>query len=83
MVKHSEKETTGAYGADAKKTYFRTMKSIDASDDAQVEKVMSMCGDAVLKGLAVRVVVDTTPGEDTSVHALVENLRELPQCHFV
>ena len=53
------------------------------SDEAQVEKVMSMFGDAVLKGLAVRVVVDTAPEEDTSVHALVENLRELPQCHFV
>ena len=44
---------------------------------------MSMFGDAVLKGLAVRVVVDTHPGEDTSVHALVEQLRGLPQCHFV
>ena len=44
---------------------------------------MSMFGDAVLKGLAVRVVVDTAPEEDTSVHALVEQLRELTQCHFV
>ena len=44
---------------------------------------MSMFGDAVLKGLAVRVVVDTAPEEDTSVHALVEQLRELSQCHFV
>ena len=66
-----------------KKTYHRTLKSIDMSDDAQVEKVMSMFCDAVLKGLAVRVVVDTSPEEDTSVRALVENLRELPQCHFV
>ena len=59
------------------------MKSIDASDISQVEKVMLMCGDAVLKGLAVRVVMDTTPGEDTCVHALVEQLRALSQCHFV
>ena len=44
---------------------------------------MSMCGDAVLKGLAVQVVVETAPEEDTSAHALMENLRELPQCHFV
>ena len=44
---------------------------------------MSMFGDAVLKGLAVRVVVDTAPEEDTSVHALVEQLRELTQFHFV
>ena len=44
---------------------------------------MSMCGDAGLKGLAVRVVMDTTPEEDTGVHALVEQLRELPQCQFV
>ena len=58
------------------------MKSINASEAAPVEKVMSMLGDAVLKGLAVRVVLDTEPGTDTSVHALVEKLRELPQCHF-
>ena len=58
------------------------MKSIDASDISQVEKVMLMCGEAVLKGLAIRVVLDPTPEEDTSVHALVEQLRELPQCHF-
>ena len=44
---------------------------------------MSMFGDAVLKGLAVRIVVDTDPEEDTTAHALVEQLRELPQCHFV
>ena len=44
---------------------------------------MSMFGDAVLKGLAVRVVVDTVPEEDTTAHAFVEQLRELPQCHFV
>ena len=44
---------------------------------------MSMFGDAVLKGLSVRVVVDTAPEEDTGAHALVEQLRELPQCHFV
>ena len=42
-----------------------------------------MFGDAVLKGLSVRVILDTEPEEDTSVHALVEQLRELPQCHFV
>ena len=42
-----------------------------------------MFGEAVLKGLAVRIVVDTDPEEDTTAHALVEQLRELPQCHFV
>ena len=78
-----QRNSPGAYGTDEKKTYYRTLKSIDASDDAQVEKVMSMCGDAVLKGLAVRVVVDTSTEEGTGVHALVEQLRELPQCHFV
>ena len=78
-----QRHSSGAYGTDEKKTYYRTLKSIDTSDDAQVEKVMSMFGDAVLKGLAVRVVVDTAPEDDTSVHALVEQLRELSQCHFV
>ena len=66
-----------------KKTYYRTLKSIDTSDATQVEKMMAMCGGAIRKGLAVRVVVDTTPEDDTCAQALVEQLRELPQCHFV
>ena len=52
------------------------------SEDEEVGKVLSMFGDAVLKGLAVRVILDTAPEEDSSAHALVEQLRELPQCHF-
>ena len=52
------------------------------SDDEHAEKALSIFGDAVLKGLAVRVILDTAPEEDSSVHALVEQLRELPQCHF-
>ena len=47
-----------------------------------MENVISMFGDAVLKGLAVRVVVDTAPQEGAAVHALAEQLRGLPQCHF-
>lgn len=80
-IKHLIK--SGAYSTDEKKTYYRMHKSVNASDDEQVTKVISMFGEAVLKGLAVRVSLDPPPEEDTSVYALVEKLRELPQCHFV
>ena len=65
-----------------KKTYYRTLKSVNTTSTADVEKVMTMFGDAVLKGLAVRVIVDADPEEHTNVHAVIEQLRALPQCHF-
>ena len=76
-------KSQGAHGTDEKKTYYRTLKSIDTSNEEHVQKVLSMFGDGVLKGLAVRVVLDTDPDDNTSAHALVEQLRKLPQCHFV
>ena len=76
-------QSPGAHSTDEKKTYYRTLKSIDTSNDEHVKKVLSMFGEDVLKGLAVRVVLDTDPDDNTSAHALVEQLRKLPQCHFV
>ena len=72
----------GVYADSEKKMYYRMMQSIDTSNNEQTAKVISMFGDAVLKGLAVKVVLDPPPAPDTHSNALVEHLRELPQCHF-
>ena len=56
----------GAYGDSEKKTYYRMMKSIDASYHGQIVRVLSMFGDAVLRGLAVKVVLDPQPATDTN-----------------
>ena len=44
-----------------------------------------MLGDKVLNNLAVRVVVDRSDEieEDSEMHKFIEELRELPSCHFV
>ena len=44
-----------------------------------------MLGDKVLNNLAVRVVVDRSDEieEDSEMHTFIEELRELPSCHFV
>ena len=46
-------------------------------------RILSMLGDAMLKNLASRVVLDKTPDEDTACHAFIEQLRERPHLHFV
>ena len=73
---------TGAYDTDEKRVYYRVLKSIDVSDESQSSKVMVMLGDAVLKGLAVRVQLGTPPVTDSCAYFFIEELRSMPQCHF-
>ena len=70
---------------DAKPEYYRVRKGIDVSDGEQKDVVLQMFGDRVLRNLAVRVVVDGAADvdEDSEVHAFLEELREIPTCHFV
>ena len=70
---------------DAKQEYYRVKKGIDVSEGDQKESVLQMLGDKVLNNLAVRVVVDRSDEieEDSEMHTFIEELRELPSCHFV
>ena len=72
----------GAYGNDDKGAYYRVLKSIDVSDESQLNKFMAVLGNAVLKGLAVKVELDPAPVIDTCVYFFIEELRNMPQCHF-
>ena len=60
-------------------------KGIDVSDGDQKESILQMLGEKVLNNLAVRVVVDRSDEieEDSEMHTFIEELRELPSCHFV
>jgi hypothetical protein len=75
----------GAYyseGDTEARSYYRVLKNLNISDDTQTQKVMEMLGDAVFKGLALRVVVDKAPGEGTSVEKFLNELKACSQLHF-
>ena len=65
-----------------RRTYFRVMKSLDVSDDAQQDRVKQLVGDAVFKNLAMRVKVDKKPEEDSAVCAFISELKKIPCLHF-
>ena len=76
----------GAYfaedGGEENRKYYRVLKSIDVADTKQQERVLQMVGDRVFKNLALRVVLDSPPAQDTPVSAFVELLREKASLHF-
>ena len=58
-------------------------KSLDVSDEAQVDRVKQLVGDAVFKNLAMRVTLDKKPEADTPVDAFINSeLRKIPCLHF-
>ena len=76
----------GAYfsenDAEEDRKYFRILKSVDVSDKTQQDRVLEMFGDRVFKHLAIRVVLDTKPDENSDVETCVERLRDIPSLHF-
>ena len=74
----------GAYheGATEKeKTYFRVMKNLHAIGDKG--RLLDLLGRACFKNLALRVVVDKQPESGSAAAALIGELEEMPQLHFV
>ena len=65
-----------------RRTYFRVMKSLDVSDEAQQDRVKQLVGEAVFKNLAMRVKLDKKPEADTPVDAFVSELKTIPCLHF-
>ena len=62
-----------------KRKYFRILKGFDVtSEDGKVENILK----EVFSNLAMKVVVEKTPVEDSDVAAWVETLRKLPNLHF-
>ena len=69
------------YGGDEDRKYTRLMKSIDVSDEAQRQRVFDMTRH-VFKNLAIKVVLDSTPEDESEVAEFVDELRQITSLHF-
>ncbi len=58
------------------------MKIIDVTDEAQQKRVLQMICDSVFRNMALRVVIDAVPEQDTCGAGFVERLREIPSLDF-
>ena len=72
----------GYIGDDVSRKYFRVLRNVDVSDDAQATRILSLIGEGVFKNLALRVNVDAKPKPDTHVEAFLTKLSECPSLHF-
>ena len=62
-----------------KRKYFRILKGFDVtSEEGKVENIFK----EVFNNLAMKVVVEKPPVEDSDVSAWIENLRKLLNLHF-
>ena len=53
------------------------------SQQASQDRVLGLVGESVFKNLALRVVLDKEPEEDTAVAAFIETLKARASLHFV
>ena len=59
--------------------YYRVLKSLDLTeDDKRVQNIIKQ----VFHNLAMKVVVEATPIEDSDVAEFIEELRKLSNLHF-
>ena len=62
-----------------KRKYFRILKSIDATEETK--KIQNVLKE-VFQNLAMKVIVESEPVEDSDVAELIEELRKVPSLHF-
>ena len=66
-------------GSSAKRKYFRILKSIDTMEEStKIQNVLK----EVFQNLAMKVIVESEPVEDSNVAELIEELRKIPTLHF-
>ena len=74
-----DEEDGGEGESSAKRKYFRILKSIDASEETMIiQNVLK----EVFQNLAMKVVLESEPVEDSDVAGLIEELRKIPNLHF-
>ena len=62
-----------------KRKYFRILKGFDVtSEDGKIENILK----EVFNDLAMKVIVEKQPVEDSDVAAWIQTLRKLPNLHF-
>ena len=66
-------------GETNKRKYFRILKGFDVtSEQGKLENILK----EVFNNLAMKVVVEKQPVEDSDVAAWIETIRKLPNLHF-
>ena len=79
-VKGAYVDEEGGEGDNAgKRKYFRILKSIDATEETK--KIQNVLKE-VFQNLAMKVIVESEPVEDSDVAELIEELRKVPSLHF-
>ena len=68
-------------GADGAKQYFRVLKDVNASDEAERSTVFKMIGSSVLRNQAMRLAVASEPPPHSAALDFISELRELPCLH--
>ena len=69
----------GYVGEGAGRKYYRIMKDLSVDDK---ERLISILGEEVFKGLAIRCFVEENPPKDSPCEALLEDLKSMPQLFF-
>ena len=79
-VKGAYVDEEGGEGENSgKRKYFRILKSIDATEETK--KIQNVLKE-VFQNLAMKVIVESKPVEDSAVAELIEELRKVPSLHF-
>ena len=79
-VKGAYVDEEGGEGENSgKRKYFRILKSIDATEETK--KIQNVLKE-VFQNLAMKVIVESEPVEDSDVAELIEELRKVPSLHF-
>ena len=79
-VKGAYVDEEGGEGENSgKRKYFRILKSIDATEETK--KIQNVLKE-VFQNLAMKVIVESKPVEDSDVAELIGELRKVPNLHF-
>ena len=60
--------------------YFRVLE-VDANDESSLDKIRGIFA-TCLHNLAMRVVIESTPGEGSPVAEMIDSLKKFPNLHF-
>ena len=76
-------DAAGIPGVRDGETYFRVLKSIDASSEEEKQRVLHVLGGGVLKNAVARVTIEGKASAGTAVHTFLRLLRERQHLFFV
>jgi len=75
-------DAAGIHGVRDGETYFRVLKSIDASSEEEKQRVLHVLGDGVLKNVVARLTIEGKASAGTAVHMFLRLLRKRQNLSF-